>query len=487
MAEFNARFVSRILGLLLLIEAAFMLLSLFVALLYGGNDVMAFVYSTAITALTGFALSFIGKNHSKELYRREGIFIVATSWFFFSLFGLLPFYLSNSIPSITDSFFETMSGFTTTGATILNNIETLPHGVLFWRSIIQWLGGMGIIVFTLALLPLISSSGGIYLFNFEAPGLTHDKLRPRIDQTAKRLWGMYLVITLIEVLLLWVGPMNLFDAICHSFTTMATGGYSTKQASIAHWNSAYIEYITTLFMFIAGINFTNVYFISLGRIRKVSKDEEFRWYIGIILLFTIVIFIGLLVNRVYGFDFEKTFRMSLFQVVSMMTTTGFATADFVMWGTFFWVLMIILMLSGGSAGSTSGGIKVVRIIVMIKNSINEFFRNVHPRAIVPVRLNNHVLPFDLVFKVLAFMFIYSFIILFSVLVLAAFGTGFEESIGAVVTSISNVGPGLGSLGPAGDFSELNPFIKWYLAFIMMIGRLELFTVLTLFTSAFWRK
>lgn len=487
MAEFNVRFVSKILGLLLLIEAAFMFLSLLVALFYGGNDVMAFVYSTAITVFAGFALSYFGKDHSNELHRREGIFIVATSWFFFSLFGLLPFYLSNSIPSITDSFFETMSGFTTTGATILNNIEALPHGVLFWRSIIQWLGGMGIIVFTLALLPLISSSGGIYLFNFEAPGLTHDKLRPRIDQTAKRLWGMYLVITLVEVLLLWAGPMNLFDAICHSFTTMATGGYSTKQASIAYWDSAYIEYITALFMFIAGINFTNVYFISIGRIRKVVKDEEFRWYVGIVLLSTAMIFVGLLVNGVYGFDYEKAFRLALFQVISMMTTTGFATADYVMWGTFFSILMIILMLSGGSAGSTSGGIKVVRIIVMIKNSINEFFRNVHPRAIVPVRLNNHVLPFDLVFKVLAFMFIYSFIILFSVVVLTAFGTGFEESIGAVVTSISNVGPGLGTLGPAGNFSELNPFVKWYLAFIMMIGRLELFTVLTLFTPAFWRK
>ncbi|MFV0397568.1 MAG: TrkH family potassium uptake protein [Bacteroidales bacterium] len=487
MAEFNARFVSRILGLLLLIEAAFMLLSLFVALLYGGNDVMAFVYSTTITALTGFALSFIGKNHSKELYRREGIFIVATSWFFFSLFGLLPFYLSNSIPSITDSFFETMSGFTTTGATILNNIETLPHGVLFWRSIIQWLGGMGIIVFTLALLPLISSSGGIYLFNFEAPGLTHDKLRPRIDQTAKRLWGMYLVITLIEVLLLWVGPMNLFDAICHSFTTMATGGYSTKQASIAHWNSPYVEYIVSLFMFIAGINFANVYFVSTGRVRKVMKDEEFRWYTGIVLFFTFVVFIGLMVNREYGCDIEQTFRLSLFQVLTAMTSTGFATADYVIWGTFFWVIFMILMLLGGSAGSTSGGIKVVRMIVMIKNTINEFFRNVHPRAIVPVRLNNHVLPFDLVSKVLAFIFLYMAIVLFSIIVLSAFGTGFEESIGGVITCIGNVGPGLGTVGPAGNFSALHPFVKWYLAFIMMIGRLELFTVLTLFTRAFWRK
>lgn len=487
MAEFNTRFVARIMGFLLLIEAAFMLISACVSVLYEGSDMFAFLCSVLITASAGGVLLLTGRGFQKEMRRREGLFIVATSWIFFSLFGMLPFYLSGSIPTITDAFFETMSGFTTTGASIVNDIESLPHGILFWRSIIQWLGGMGIIVFTLALLPLFSSSGGVQLFNFEAPGLTHDKLRPRIGQTAKHLWTMYFVLTLLEVILLWLGPMGLFDAVCHSLTTMATGGYSTKQASVAHWNSAYVDYVICLFMFIAGVNFSNVYCISVGRFKKVFNDEEFRWYTTLVIGATCLVFVAMISSGLIDEGVAKTFRLSLFQVISIITTTGFATGDFVAWGVFFWVVFLFLMLPGGSAGSTSGGIKIIRVLVMIKNSASEFIRNVHPKAIVPVRVNNHVVPFDLVFKVLAFMFLYVIIIMVSILILTFFGTGFEESIGAVVTSISNVGPGLGSIGPSGTFSELHPFVKWYLAFIMMIGRLELFTVLTLLTPSFWRK
>ncbi|MGL5786431.1 MAG: TrkH family potassium uptake protein [Bacteroidales bacterium] len=486
MKPFNWKFVGYIIGILLIIESTFLLISTIVSLIYGEHDVPAFISSLILTLACGGLLIWSCHNHDRDLHRREGFFIVSFSWIALSFFGMLPFILSKSIPSVTDAFFETMSGFTTTGASILNDIDSLPHGILFWRSIIQWLGGMGVIVFTLALLPRLGVAGGVQLFNSEAPGLTHDKLSPRIDQTAKRLWGMYLVITIACAALLCAGPMNLFDSICHAFTTMATGGFSTKQASIAYWDSAYVEYIITMFMFIAGTNFTLVYFFLKGNFRKAVKDEEFRFYASVVIVTTIIIVVGLMATGIMK-EFEPTFRMALFQVVSLLTTTGFATADFIPWGTFFWVLMLIIMLPGGSAGSTSGGMKLVRVLVLTKNTFNEFKRQVHPNAVLPVRINKEVVPYELVTKVLAFMFIYLMIILVSSLILAGLGTGFEESIGSVITCISNVGPGLGETGPSGNFSSLHPFAKWFLSFIMLVGRLELFTVLTILTPSFWKE
>ncbi|MGL5014254.1 MAG: TrkH family potassium uptake protein [Bacteroidales bacterium] len=486
MKPFNWRFVSFIIGVLLLIESAFLAITTLVALYHKGGDVEDFFITTLLTLLFGGGLVYRMKDHPSDMHKREGFFIVSVSWVALSIFGMIPFVISGAIPSITDAFFETMSGFTTTGASILNDIESLPRGILFWRSIIQWLGGMGIIVFTLALLPMLGINGGVHLFNSEAPGLTHDKLSPRIDQTAKRLWGMYLAITAVLAGLLYLGPMDMFDSVCHAFTTMATGGFSTKQASIAHWDSAYIEYLLTLFMFIAGTNFTLVYFLINGRFKKLKEDEEFRFYVGCVVCFSLFITAVLLWTGVYS-DVEYAFRTSLFQVVSLMTTTGFATADFIVWGTLFWVLMLIIMLPGGSAGSTSGGMKMIRVIVLIKNTLNEFKRQVHPNAILPVRINKTVVPYDLVTKVLAFMFIYLMIILVSALFLTALGTGFEEAIGSVITSISNVGPGLGETGPAGNFANLHPVAKWYLSFVMLVGRLELFTVLTILSPTFWRE
>lgn len=486
MKPFNWKFVWYIIGILLIIESAFLFISTLVSAIYMEHDFIPFIISTLFTLCCGGLLIWSCYDHDKDLHRREGFFIVSFSWIALSFFGMLPFILSKSIPSVTDAFFETMSGFTTTGASILNDIDSLPHGVLFWRSIIQWLGGMGVIVFTLALLPRLGVAGGVQLFNSEAPGLTHDKLSPRIDQTAKRLWGIYLVITIACAGFLCAGPMSFFDSICHAFTTMATGGFSTKQASIAYWGSAYIEYIITAFMFIAGTNFTLVYFFLKGKPKKMFKDEEFRFYITVITVCTLVITIGLLTSGIMS-GVESTFRTSLFQVVSLLTTTGFATADFIPWGTFYWVLMLMIMLPGGSAGSTSGGMKLVRVLVLTKNTVNEFKRQVHPNAILPVRINKVVVPFELVTKVLAFMFIYLMIILVSSLILAGLGTGFEESVGSVITCISNVGPGLGETGPSGNFANLHPFAKWFLSFIMLVGRLELFTVLTILTPSFWRE
>lgn len=487
MKHFNFQLISRIFGILLLIESFFMLLSGGVALLYREHDLPAFLISTAITAGAGVLLIYQGRTFENHIGKREGFFIVAFAWILFSLFGMLPFILSGSIPSVTDSFFETMSGFTTTGASILSNIDSLPHGILFWRSLIQWLGGMGIIVFTLAVLPMFSS-GGIQLFNAEVPGLTHDKIRPRIQHTAKRLWVIYFAVTMICAAFLWLGPMNLFDAICHSFTTLATGGYSTKQASIAYWDSAYIEYVLIFFMFIAGTNFTLVYFLLTGKGERFGKDEEFRWYLSIVVIFTLLT-AGAFWFTNQASDPESTFRASLFHVTTIFTTTGFAgiNANYVAWGPIFWVLTLIIMAMGASAGSTSGGIKVIRIMVLLKNTVNELYRQIHPKAIVPVRINRHVLSFDLVSKVLAFIFVYILLTIISILLLVTLGLDFNTAIGSALTCISNVGPGLGETGPAGNFAIVPPIGKWFLSFLMMVGRLELFTVLLLFTPGFWKK
>ena len=351
MQQFNFKLISRILGILLLIESLFMFLSAGVSLIYSESDLFAFLISTFITGAVGGSLLYLGRSFENNISKREGYLIVTVSWIFFSIFGMLPFIISGAIPRISDAFFETMSGFTTTGASILTDIDSLPHGILFWRSLIQWLGGMGIIVFTLALMPMFSS-GGIQLFNAEVPGLTHDKIRPRIQHTAKRLWYIYFLITMICALFLWMGPMSLFDAICHSFTTLATGGYSTRQASIAYWNSAYIEYVIIFFMFIAGTNFTLVYFLLTGKGERFGKDEEFRWYMIIVGIFTILIAAAFYYTG-QETGFESTVRASLFHVVSILTTTGFAgiNPDYVNWGPIFWVLTLIIMAMGACAGS----------------------------------------------------------------------------------------------------------------------------------------
>lgn len=487
MTKLNFPLIGRIFGILLLIESFFLFLSGVVSVIYKEHDIWAFLISTIATAGTGAFLAYQGRNFNAQIGKREGFFIVTVSWILFSLFGMLPFILSKSIPNVTDSFFETMSGFTTTGASILNNIDELPHGILFWRSIIQWLGGMGIIVFTLALMPMFSS-GGIQLFNAEVPGLTHDKIRPRIQHTAKRLWYIYFVITMMCAGALWLGPMNLFDAICHSFTTLATGGYSTRQASIAYWDSAYIEYVICFFMFIAGTNFTLVYFLLTGKGDKFGKDEEFRWYLCIVAAFTIIIAVAFWLTG-QAANPESTIRTSLFHVLTILTTTGFAgiNANYVEWGPIFWIITLIIMAFGACAGSTSGGIKIIRMMVVLKNTQNELYRQSHPNAIVPVRINKHVIAFELVTKVLAFIFVYGILVVLSVFFLTSLGIGFDTALGSSVTCVSNVGPGLGATGPAGNFAEIPAAGKWFLSFLMLVGRLELFTVLVIFTPGFWKK
>ena len=480
----NYKLIFRVLGLLLVVEAFFMLVTAGVSFFYKEPDITSHLSSAAITGITGIIFGLLGRKSGKKIGKREGYIIVSLVWIVFSFFGLLPFYIGGFIPSYTDSFFETMSGFTTTGSSILNDIEALPHGILFWRSIIQWLGGMGIIVLSLAVLPFLGV-GGMQLFAAEVPGPTPDKLHPRITSTAKRLWGIYLALTIAETVLLTFGGMDIFDSVCHSFTTMATGGYSTKQASVAYWQSPFIQYVITLFMFLAGTNFTLTYFAIKLKPKKVIKNEEFRFYLGFVILFTLIIGAGLWYKHELGV--ERAFRDALFQVVSIITTTGYATADYLTWFPLLSTLIFILMFFGGSAGSTGGGIKIVRIVMLIKNSSYELKRLIHPNAIIPARYNSRVVLPEIVNNVLAFFVFYVISIIVSIVVLSALGMDFETSVGAVVTCIGNIGPGIGEVGPASNFAYIPDFGKWYLSFLMLLGRLELFTIIVMFSAAFWRK
>jgi trk system potassium uptake protein TrkH len=480
----NLRTIMRIIGLVLFTEGFFMWLSIPVSLLTGDHDSLPIFFAGAITSGTGSIAYFSNRRRPIELNSRDGYVIVTGGWILFSLFGTLPFLLTGSIPSFTDAFFETMSGFTTTGASILNNIEALSHGVLFWRSLIQWLGGMGIILLTLILLPFLGI-GGMQLFSAEVPSPTPDKLHPHVKDTAKRLWMIYLLFTTLETLMLWAGEMNFFDSLCHSLTTMATGGYSTKQASIAFWDSPYIEYVITFFMFVAGTNFTLSYFVMHGKLKKVWRDEEFRWYLGFVTGFSLLITLGLFFTS--GRGLEESFRDALFQVVSIITTTGFATDDYLLWVPWMGVLIFILMFFGGSAGSTGGGPKIMRVVIMLKNSTMELKRMIHPNAVIPVRLNKWAVEERIVTNVLAFIAFYGIIAIISMGILSILGYDFDTSIGAVAATLGNIGPGIGEVGPALNYAGFPMFGKWFLSFLMLVGRLELFTVLVLFSPLFWRR
>ncbi len=487
MAEINYRIILKIIGVLLWIEAASMLMPLGISIYYGENDTTAFLITIGIAAVIGSVLFFQYPNtERKTLGKRDGFMVVALCWVFFSLLGSLPYLLSDSVDNMTDAFFEAMSGITGTGASIINDIEKLPHGILFWRSLTQWLGGLGIILFTLAVLPLLNSSGSMQLFNAETTGIMYDKLGPRIGQTAKLLWSTYLGLTVVLAVLLYLGPMGAFDAVCHALTTASTGGFSTKNDSIAYWNSAYTEYVVIIFMLISGINYALVYRGIRGEVKKTFGNEEVKWYLTIVALFTILIVIGLFFNGVYEKSgLEATIRTSLFQVSSIITSTGFISADYVSWGPFFCILICLLMFCGGCAGSTSGGAKVIRIVVLLKNTIHEFYRQVHPNAIVPVRVNQQSISHEIVTKILAFLFIYALVVIVSALALATMGLTIEEAFGCAISCIGNSGPGLGRT--LYSFAIIPDPGKWVLSFTMLIGRLEIFTVLILFTSYFWKK
>ena len=480
----NFKAIIKILGFLLIVEGVFMLFSMGIALLYNGPDVLPLLHSAWITIATGALTVGAMYKADRRISKNDGFVIVSLVWVVFSFFGSLPYLISHCIPNLTDAFFETMSGFTTTGSSVLNDIESLPHGILFWRSLTQWLGGMGIIVLSLAILPVFGI-GGMQLFAAEVPGPVPDKLNPKIQQTAKNLWAIYVLFTALESILLWIGGMSFFDAVNHSFTTMATGGYSTKQASIAYWNSPFIQYVIIFFMFIAGTNFTLSYSAFTGKFDKVYKNEEFKYYVLFIVIFTAIIFSGLLLTTQLGY--EQAFRDTLFQVVSVITTTGFATADYISWVPFLMVLIFTLFFFGGSAGSTGGGIKIMRIVLLLKNSYYELRRLLHPNAVIPVRFNKRSVSEQIITNVLAFFMIYLIIFFVSTILFTLIEPDLNSAMGAVATCLGNIGPGLGHFGPAENFYQVPAIGKWFLSFLMLLGRLELFTVLVLFSPAFWKK
>jgi len=486
--DFNHKLILRIIGGLLLFEGVFLLSAIFVALIYKESVISHFLITSGIAIFLGLIFFIAGRNASPTIGKREGSVIVTSIWIWFSVIGLLPFWLSGSIPNITDAFFETMSGFTTTGASILNNIESLPNSILYWRSLTQWIGGLGIIVISIALLPIFGFST-VQLFSAEATGPTKDKIHPKMSETAKRLLAIYVALTVAQVLLLVIAGMGWFDAVNHSYTTMATGGFSTKQASVGYWSSPAIQYIITFFMFFAGVNFTLFYFMIKGRFNRIKENEEFKFFIVFTLICTALIGIS-----IYDFSLpasfshiEKTFRDSLFTVISMISTTGYVTVDYMQYKPVVWLLLLIVMLTGASAGSTAGGMKMIRVLLVVKYAYYEFKRIIHPNAFFPVRYNQHVVRDEVITRVLAFIMLYIMIIVVGAIVLSFSGMGFLESVSGMITCISDVGPGLGRIGPAFSFSEIPTFAKWFLSFVMLIGRLEVFTVLIIFTPIFWKR
>ncbi|MBI1305568.1 MAG: TrkH family potassium uptake protein [Bacteroidetes bacterium] len=484
MNRFNLRLITNVVGLLLMMNGFFMVTCIPTCIWFGDGDTRAFVISAAISFNIGFLMWFYSRQHNKKLTYRDGYLIVTIGWLALALSGCLPFLASGTIPNLTSAFFETVSGYTTTGSSVLTDIESVPRGVLLWRSMTQWIGGMGIIVLTVAILPILGV-GGMQLFMAESPGPTASKLHPRITETAKRLWYIYAALTCVEIFALKFAGMSWYDAINHAFTTISTGGFSTRNASVAAFESPAIHYIISLFMFFGGLNFTLFYFVLKLQIGEIAKNEEFRFYLGLTIFATLVSTIFLQMNADAGW--EKSFRDSLFQVLSIVTTTGFATADYTTWGYFLTLMFFLLMFFGASAGSTAGGIKIVRHMLIVKNGWTELKRIMHPAAIIPVRYNGKAVEQKIIYNILAFFFIYLTVFILGCIVMTMYGYDLLTSAGATISSLGNIGPGIGGVGPAYNFAFFPESAKVFLAFLMLLGRLELFTILLLFLPAFWRR
>ncbi len=496
-SKLNFKIIFHFMGLLLLFNGVSMLVASSVSLYYNDGAFRGIMISALITISIGFVVFLLTRKHKKEIKKRAGYVIVTFGWLIMALSGTLPYLLTGAIPGFTNALFETMSGYTTTGATILNDIEILPESILFWRSLTHWIGGMGIIVLAIAILPLLGI-GGMQLFAAEAPGPNNDKLHPRITDTAKRLWLLYFGYTIIETILLSLAGMSLFDAVNHSMSTLASGGFSTKNDSLAHWNdNPAIQYIVMVFMFLAGTNFILSYFAFKGKFSKIFKDEEFRLYLTFILIFSmitagVIYFQGdlslsiLTHNAVFG-EAEEAIRMGLFQVIAIITTTGFVVVDYTSVTPFLTMFFFGLMFLGGSARSTSGGMKIVRHLITIKNGIMEFKRSFHSNAVLPVRYNQRAVPQEIVFNVMAFFILYILMFIIGVSVFAWLGLDFQTALGSSASMLGNVGPSIGAVGPVNNFDILPDIGKLWAAFLMLVGRLELFTVLILLTPFFWRN
>ena len=492
--KINHKIILYFIGFLLLFNGGFMFVSSIVSYYYKDGITMDMIYSGIIVTLIGGLLLFLNRNHDKQLNKREGYLVVVLGWLAMIFTGTLPYLLTGTIDGFSNIIFETTSGFTTTGATILNDVEAMPEGILFWRSITHWLGGMGIIVFAIAILPLLGI-GGMQLFSAESPGMNTDKLHPRITDTAKRLWLLYLLFTLVETLLLSFAGMSVFDAINHSMSNIASGGFSTKNESLGFWNDQpLIQYIVIFFMFIAGTNFVLSYFGFKGKFRKIIKNDEFKIYSLFIAVFTLIVASVIYLNTDFlseltdGFTrMEEVFRHALFQVVSIITTTGFTTADYTGWGPLLLLIFFGLMFVGGSTGSTAGGFKVMRHLLIIKNGLLQFKRILHPHAILPIRYNEKSVSSEIMYNILGFFIVYMLSFIAGALVFSILGLDFQSSLGVSASSLGNVGPSIGDFGPSSNFYNLPFLAKWWSSFLMLLGRLELYTVLIIITPYFWRN
>ena len=480
--EVSYRFVAYLIGLLLAFESMLLLACCCVSIIYGERDLMSFIVSFALCLSVSAILLVYGRRRKCAMSRNEGYIVVALSWVFFSVFGMVPYLWGGFIPNITDAFFETMSGFTTTGATILDNIESMPHGILFWRSLTQWIGGLGIVCFTIVLLPGFGASSQM-LYLSEATGVTHNKLYPKTRVMARYIFMVYILLTAIESALLMAGGMGLFDAVCHSMTTTATGGFSTKQESIAYWHSPYMEYVVSIFMLLSAINFSLYIVAFKSKWKKLREFVELKWFACSVGLLTLIISAVLSLNN--GYSAEEAFRKSLFQVATCHTSCGFATDDYNLWPPFTWMLLIFAMLSGGCTGSTSGGVKNLRLIIIANCIRNQFRQILHPRAVLPVKVGG-LFDNKLLTTVLVFFAAYLSVAFIGWTLLMAFGVGFTEAMSTVISSMGNVGPGLGSFGPAFSWAALPDAAKWILSSLMLIGRLEIFGFLLIFYRSTWK-
>lgn len=481
-----------ILGALLSILGITMVVPIFISYGYGESDLMGFIQSSLICISIGVPV-WLSTRHKRALTNRDGYAIVTFSWVITAVAGALPFYFSGAIPNVTDAFFESMSGVTTTGASIIGNpatlphlpngIESLPHGILFWRSFIQWIGGMGIVVFYIAILPLLGV-GGVQLFKAEVPGPVADKITPRVRETAKFLWIVYVGITAAEAIALMVAGMGVFDSICHALTTMPTGGFSTKNASIGHYDNSVIHVIIIFFMFLAGVNFSLHFRAINGDVKSYIKDKEFLVYLGGTILITVVIFIAIALQS-NSFS-TMNFRDALFNTVSILTTTGYGSADYELWPAVVQVILLSLMFIGGMGGSTGGGMKVIRCMLLVKYAALETRRMLHSRALIPVRIGKQLIKEDVVRNTLGFFLFFMSAFVVSTIILASMGLDVETAIGAAASAMGNIGPGLGAFGPTDNYALLSNPGKWVLTFCMLLGRLEIFTVMVLFSRTFWK-
>lgn len=480
----NYKFVSRILGIMCISEGIIMLLTIVIALVYDEN-ITPYLYTILISIAIGTILVAISGRDANlnKVGRREGMITVALTWVILSSIGMLPFIYAGVTHSIIDAFFETVSGFTTTGVTIFPKVESLPKGILFWRSLLQWQGGIGIVVFTLALVPIFGNTASKLYFE-ETTGITQDRFLPKIKDVAIRMCLVYILETFVLAILLWIGPMDWFDSICQSFATLATGGFSTKNNSIASFNSAYVDYVLMFFMYIGGVNLTLIYFALIGKPKKLFVNEELKWYTSILIFMGIMTSIWLYHINAYN-SIELIIRRAFFNVFSLGTSTGFGTADITEWKPFFWMIALFLMFVNACAGSTAGGLKMSRFAILIKNIRNEFKKITHPNLVTPVIFDKKQLSNSVVHQILAFSILYTIIVFAGATLLMGDGNGLIESISATITCISNSGLSIGKY--AGNYLSTSVFDKSVLCFIMITGRLEIFTVITIFTSYFWCK